>query len=122
HSNSPRDAVARMESLVLMTGMDLPVRVIREQIASAIQLIIQQTRFHDGSRRVTYITEVTGLEGQAITLQDIFAFQHEGIDAQGRVLGRLRSTGIRPTFSDLFALSGIDLAPDIFNGDNRWSR
>jgi pilus assembly protein CpaF len=122
HSNSPRDALGRIESLVLMTGMDLPIRVIREQIASAIHLIIQQTRFHDGSRRVTYITEVTGLEGQSLTLQDVFLFKNEGLDAQGRVKGRLRSTGLRPTFADQFALSGIDLPADIFSGESRWER
>jgi pilus assembly protein CpaF len=122
HANSPRDAVARMESLVLMTGMELPLRVIREQIASAISLILQQTRFSDGSRRVTHITEVTGLEGQTLTLQDIFLFKHEGIDTEGKVRGKLRSTGIRPTFADEFALAGLDIPPEMFSGGGRWER
>jgi len=122
HANSPRDAVARMESLVLMTGMELPLRVIREQIASAIHLIIQQTRFSDGSRKVTHITEVTGLEGQTLTLQDIFRFEHEGIDGEGKVRGRLKSTGIRPTFADEFALAGLDIPASMFAGDGRWDR
>jgi pilus assembly protein CpaF len=122
HANSPRDAVARIESLVLMTGLDLPLRVIREQIASAVHLIIQQARFSDGSRRVTHITELTGLEGQVITLQDIFLFVHEGVDAQGRVHGELRSTGIRPTFFEQFALAGMDIPIEMFSGNGKWIR
>jgi len=122
HANSPRDALARIESLVLMTGMELPLKVIREQVASAVNLLLQQTRFSDGSRRVTHITEITGLEGQTITLQDIFAFVHEGIDAQGKVHGELRSTGIRPTFAELFTQAGIELPAEIFFGNNKWGR
>jgi pilus assembly protein CpaF len=123
HANSPRDALARIESLVLMTGMDLPLRVIREQIASAIQLLIQQARFTDGSRKVTHVTEVTGLEGQTITLQDIFVFVNEGMDEQGRIRGDLRPTGIRPTFADQFALAGIDLPNELFQSQmHRWAR
>ena len=121
HSNSPRDALARIESLVMMTGMELPLKVIREQVASAVHLVIQQSRFSDGSRKVTHITELTGLEGQTITIQDIFAFHHEGIDAQGRVRGQLHATGIRPTFSEQFALAGIDLPMEMFFGQtDRW--
>jgi len=123
HANSPRDALSRLESLVLMTGMDLPMRVIREQIESAIHLVIQQARFSDGSRRVTNITEITGMEGQTVTMQDIFAFKHEGIDGQGKVRGRMQSTGIRPTFSEEFALAGITLPADMFlGGSDRWER
>ncbi|MHB8576483.1 MAG: CpaF family protein [Dehalococcoidia bacterium] len=122
HANTPRDALARIESLVLMTGMDLPLRVIREQIASAIQLFIQIARFSDGTRRVSHITEVTGLEGQTVTLQDIFVFVNEGMDAQGRVRGELRATGIRPTFADQFALVGIDIPVEMFQGVQRWTR
>ncbi len=122
HANSPRDALGRIESLVLMTGMELPLRVIREQIDSAVHVLIQQTRFSDGTRRITYITEITGLEGQTITLQDIFAFEHEGIDAQGRVRGQLKSTGIRPSFAEEFKLAGVDLPLEMFQGTSRWGR
>src|SRR5207253_2526480 len=87
HANAPRDALARLENMVLMAGMDLPLRAIREQVGSAIQLLIHLARFSDGSRRVTHISEVTGLESQTITLQDIFVFTNEGVDAQGRVHG-----------------------------------
>jgi pilus assembly protein CpaF len=97
-----------------MAGMDLPLRAIREQIASAIHLIVHLARFSDGSRKVTHITEVTGLEGQTITLQDIFTFENEGVDAQGRVRGALQSTGIRPTFAEQFALAGISLPLELF--------
>jgi pilus assembly protein CpaF len=123
HANSPRDALARMESLVLMTGMDLPLKVIREQIASAIHVIIQQSRLSDGSRKVTAITEVTGMEGQTLTIQDIFSFHHEGIDQNGKVHGELRPTGIRPTFADMFALAGIDMPIEVFNPNiaQQWS-
>jgi pilus assembly protein CpaF len=122
HANSPRDCLARIESLVMMTGMELPLRVIREQIASAIHLVVHQSRLSDGSRKVMAITEITGMEGQTITMQDIFAFQHEGIDQNGKVHGELRPTGIRPTFSEMFELAGIDLPPEMFNpGLNRWS-
>jgi len=122
HANSPRDCLARIESLVMMTGMELPLRVIREQIASAIHLVVHQSRLSDGSRKVMAITEITGMEGQTITMQDIFAFQHEGIDQNGKVHGELRPTGIRPTFAEMFELAGIDLPPELFNsGLNRWA-
>jgi pilus assembly protein CpaF len=121
HANSPRDGLARIESMVMMTGMELPLRAIREQVTSAIHLVIQLSRFSDGSRKVTNVTEITGMEGQTITMQDIFAFKHEGIDGQGRVRGQLQSTGIRPTFSEQFALAGIQLPPDMFmGGSDRW--
>ncbi len=116
HANSPRDALARVENMVLMAGFDLPQRAIREQIASALDIIIQIARFSDGVRRVTHVTEVVGMEGTVITLQDVFRFEQRGVDAQGRVLGVFVSTGIRPTFADKFAVAGIDLPPDIFVG------
>ncbi|HXH10811.1 MAG TPA: CpaF family protein, partial [Alphaproteobacteria bacterium] len=113
HSNSPRDALFRLENMVLMAGFDLPVRVIREQIASAIHLIIQIARFADGTRRVTHLSEVVGMEGQVVTLQDIFTFQQEGVDTNGRILGELRSTGIRPSFAERFATAGIEVPPSL---------
>jgi pilus assembly protein CpaF len=115
HSNSPRDAIARMETLVLMAGMDLPLRAIREQIASAVNLIVQLTRMRDGSRRVTHITEVQGMEGEIVTLQDAFVFDYSaGVDASGRFLGKPVSTGVRPRFVDRFTDLGITLSPSVF--------
>jgi pilus assembly protein CpaF len=96
HANSPRDTLARLETLVLMSGVDLPQRAIREQVASAIHLIVQQSRLRDGSRRITNITEIVGREGDTITLQDVFLFEDNGIDATGRIQGKLSPTGIRP--------------------------
>lgn len=98
HSNTPRDALSRMETMVLMSGMDLPIRVIREQVASAIDLIVQQARLRDGSRKITYITEVQGMEGDTIVLQDIFRFRETGTDADGKVLGSLQPSGLVPKF------------------------
>lgn len=114
HANSPRDALHRVENMVMMAGFDLPVRVIREQVASALHLIVQIARFADGSRRVTDITEVVGMEGEVITLQDIFRFHHEGVDSTGRVVGQLRPTGIRPGFIERFTLAGIELPAHTF--------
>ena len=115
HANSPRDAVARLETLVLMAGMDLPLRAIREQVSSAVDLIIQVTRLRDGSRRVTHVTEVQGMEGDIVTLQDAFLFDYSaGMDAQGRFLGKPVATGIRPRFLDRFAELGISVSPAVF--------
>jgi pilus assembly protein CpaF len=115
HANSPRDAIARMETLVLMAGMDLPLRAIREQIASAVNLIVQLTRMPDGSRRVTHITEVQGMEGDIVTLQDAFVFDYSaGVDANGRLLGKPVPTGVRPRFTDRFRDMGITLSPGVF--------
>ncbi|MBI2863987.1 MAG: CpaF family protein [Chloroflexi bacterium] len=114
HANSPRDALARIENMVLMAGFDLPVRAIREQVASAINLIVQISRMRDGSRRITHVTEVVGMEGQIITLQDVFVFQQLGVDKDGKVLGRMRPTGIRPKFTEKLEQAGIFLSPDIF--------
>jgi pilus assembly protein CpaF len=116
HSNSPRDCLARVENMILMAGLELPVRAIREQVASAIHMVIQISRLSDGSRKVTYLSEISGLEGQVITMQDIFRFEQEGIDQEGRVVGHFRSTGIRPQFADRFEVSGISIPPDIFSG------
>lgn len=114
HANSPRDALARLETMTLMAGMDLPVRVIREQIASAVDLIVQQARLRDGSRKIVSVTEVQGMEGEVIVLQDIFVFHEEGMDEQGRVRGQLRPTGARPRFMPRLENAGIHLGPEIF--------
>ncbi|MBF6600088.1 MAG: CpaF family protein [Dehalococcoidia bacterium] len=109
HANSPRDALIRIENMVLMAGFDLPVRAIREQIAAALHIIVQIARFPDGKRRVTHITEITGREGDTVTTQDLFVFQQERMDADGRVVGHLEPTGIVPTFIDEFARNGVVL-------------
>jgi pilus assembly protein CpaF len=115
HSNSPRDAVARLETLVLMAGMDLPLRAIREQIASAVHLIIQISRLRDGTRRITHVTEVQGMEGEVVTLQDAFVFDFAaGVDENGRFKGKPVSTGIRPRFIERFEDMGIRVSPGVF--------
>jgi pilus assembly protein CpaF len=115
HSNSPRDTLARIETMVLMAGMDLPVRAIREQMASAIDLIVHLTRLRDGTRRVTHVSEVQGMEGDVVVLQDLFLFDFGmGVDETGHFLGHLKSTGIRPKFSERLADHGIRLRPEIF--------
>jgi pilus assembly protein CpaF len=115
HSNSPRDSLARLETMVLMAGVELPQKAIREQMASAIDLIVHQTRLKDGTRRITHITEVHGIEGEVIMLQDLFLFDfHAGTDEQGRHLGRLRSTGLRPRFVDRLADRGVTVPPGVF--------
>jgi pilus assembly protein CpaF len=120
HSNSPRDTLSRIETMTLMAGMDLPVRVIREQMASALDLIVQLSRLRDGSRRVTAVTEVMGMEGDVITLQDIYTFDFgAGIDEEGHFRGGLRATGVRPSFSEKLSDYGITLEPQLFsNGTN----
>ena len=116
HANAPRDTLARLETLVLMAGFDLPVRAIREQMASAIDLVVQISRLRDGSRRITHITEVQGMEGDIITLQDVFLFDwHAGVDENGRYKGTLRPTGVRPKFAEKLADQGIRLGPEVFN-------
>jgi len=107
HSNSARDALARIENMVLMAGLDLPVRAIREQMASALHLVIQLARFSDGQRRVTVVSEITGMESQVITMQELYRFDQVGVSEEGRILGALEPTGIVPTFTDRFAKSGV---------------
>nr|WP_245192548.1 CpaF family protein [Arthrobacter pigmenti] len=115
HANSPRDAVARLETLVLMAGMDLPLRAIREQLASAVNLIVQIARLRDGTRRITHVTEVQGMEGEVVTLQDAFVFDYSaGVDSSGRFLGRPIPTGIRPRFIERFEDMGITVSPGVF--------
>ncbi|MBK8481362.1 MAG: Flp pilus assembly complex ATPase component TadA [Proteobacteria bacterium] len=114
HSNGPRDTLSRLETMVLMAGMDLPIRAIREQIAAAIDLIVHQSRFPDGTRKITHITEVCGMEGDVITLQDIFVFKQEGFDARGRVLGRFVPSGFVPRFYEELQRRGVQLDMGVF--------
>ncbi|HLA08593.1 MAG TPA: CpaF family protein [Anaerolineales bacterium] len=119
HSNSPRDTVSRLETMTLMAGMDLPAKAIREQISSAVDVICHQERMRDGTRKVTNITEVSGMEGEVITMTDIFVFEQSGIE-NGQVIGRLRPTGLRPKFMDKIEAAGINLPPSIFGiGERR---
>jgi pilus assembly protein CpaF len=113
HANSPRDGLSRLETMAMMSGMDLPIRVIREQIASAVDVIVQQSRFADGTRKVTYITEVSGMEGDTIVMTDVFKFKQQGI-ADDKILGELSPTGIRPLFSEKLKAAGFDLGPELF--------
>jgi pilus assembly protein CpaF len=115
HSNGPRDTLARIETMTLMSGMDLPVRAVREQMASALDVVVHLSRLRDGSRRVTTVSEVLGMEGDTVVLQDIYQFDFGmGVDAEGRSLGCLKSTGIRPAFSERLADHGIELDADLF--------
>jgi pilus assembly protein CpaF len=113
HANSPRDTLSRLEVMCLMSGMDLPVRAIREQIASAVDMIAQQNRLRDGSRKIEKITEVQGMEGEIITMSDIFEFEQTGIEG-GKIIGRIRPTGLRPKFIDRIEQAGIHLPPSVF--------
>jgi pilus assembly protein CpaF len=115
HANTPRDVLSRVETMVLMAGVDLPMRAIREQVSSAIDLIVHLSRFKDGTRHVTHITEVVGMEGDVITLQDIYLFDHSaGFDDTGHSLGTLKSTGLRPKFLDKLAAGGVVVDPTTF--------
>ncbi len=113
HANSPRDMLARLETMVLMAGVDLPLRAIREQVSSAVDLIVHQSRLKDGSRRIEYITEVQGMEGDVIVMQDVFLFEQTGV-VEGKIQGRLRATGIRPKFVEKFEIKGINLPRGLF--------
>lgn len=115
HANSPRDVISRLETMVLMAGMDLPLRAIIEQIASAIHLIVHTARYADGTRKVSTITEICGLEGDQITMQDLFVFEQTGITEQGRVQGRFRPTGAVPTFTDQASVKGVPLDRRLFD-------
>jgi pilus assembly protein CpaF len=114
HANSPRDAISRLETLVLMAGMDLPLKVVRQQISSAVDLIIQQTRLKDGSRKVTAVTEVAGMEGDTVVLTDVFKFEQTGTGDDNQIIGELKPTGIRPLFSPRLETSGFKLSGEIF--------
>ncbi|HHV18152.1 MAG TPA: CpaF family protein [Thermoanaerobacterales bacterium] len=114
HANSPRDMLSRLETMVLMAGMDLPIRAIREQISSAIDLIIHQSRLRDGSRRITHITEVQGMEGDVIVLQDLFNYIQTGVDQDGKVKGEFKPSGMRPKFIERLEISGYKLSTEVF--------
>ena len=116
HSNSPRDSLRRIETMVMMAGIELPLKAIREQVASAVNLIVHIARLRDGTRRVEQVTEVQGMEGETITLQDLFVFQQTGF-MNGRVVGSIKSTGLRPKFAEKFAINNIEMPPDIFARD-----
>jgi pilus assembly protein CpaF len=118
HANSPRDSITRLESMILMTGINLPEKAMRFMISSALDMIIQVARLSDGSRKITAITEVVGMEGDVITLQDIFIFERKGIDKNGKVLGRFRATGIRPKFADRLEVAGFSVPEEIFSPEN----
>lgn len=117
HANSPRDSIARLETMSLMAGLELPVRAIREQVASAVDVIVHQSRLRDGTRRVTHVTEVLGMEGDVVTMQDLFVFDHRaGQDENGRHQGTQRWTGLRPRLLDTLADAGVPLPPGMFGG------
>jgi pilus assembly protein CpaF len=114
HANTPRDGIGRIETMCLMAGMDLPARAIREQVVSAVHVFVQQSRMQDGSRRITQITEVSGMEGDVVVLQDIFVFEQTGLDERGKIVGQLRATGVRPKFIEKFESLNIYLPSHIF--------
>lgn len=114
HANNPRDALSRLETMVLMAGFEMPIRAIREQVSSAIELILQQSRLKDGSRKITYITEVQHMEGDVITTQDLFRFEQTGMDENGKLIGHFVSTGMQPGFMDKFQVNGVSLPDDFF--------
>jgi pilus assembly protein CpaF len=119
HANSPRDMLARLETMVLMAGMDLPVSAIRQQVSAAIDVIVHQARLRDGSRRIVSITEVQGMEGDVITLQDVFVFEQQGLEG-GKIIGRIRPTGVRPKFMPKIEDAGIRLPPSVFGISDRF--
>jgi pilus assembly protein CpaF len=116
HANSPRDALSRIETMIAMGSMNLPERAMRQQVAAAIQLVVQQTRLSDGTRKVTSISEITGMEGDVITMQEIYLFEKAGVTQDGKVIGRFRATGVRPKCCDRLKASGIVLPPNMFEG------
>jgi pilus assembly protein CpaF len=116
HANTPRDALSRIETMIAMGNVSLPEKAIRQQISSAIQLVVQQTRLADGSRKVTAISEITGMEGDVITMQDIFTFEKMGMTQDGKVIGRFRATGVRPKMAERLKAAGIHLPSDMFEG------
>ena len=116
HANSPRDALARLETMILMAGTNLPNRAMREQITSALDVIIQPQRLSDGTRRIVSITEVTGMEGDVVTTQEVYRFKRRGVTPEGRIIGQFEATGVRPTFTDRLRVSGIELPSRMFEG------
>jgi pilus assembly protein CpaF len=116
HANTPRDALSRIETMIAMGATNLPEKAMRQQIAAAIQIVIQQSRLSDGTRKVTAISEITGMEGDVITMQDTFVFEKLGVNQEGKVIGRFRATGVRPKVCDRLKASGVVLPPDMFEG------
>ncbi len=114
HANTPRDTISRLETMSLMAGIDFPIKVIREQIAAAIDLVVQTARMRDGSRKIVQITEVQGMEGEIVVMQDIFRFVERGTDAEGRVIGEAQTTSIRPKFTPRLETHGFKLPPEMF--------
>ena len=122
HANSPRDAIARMETMALMANLNLPEKAIRKQIASAVTLVLQVARFNDGTRRLTHITEITGMEDDVVSMQDVFLFEKQGVASDGHILGAFTATGIRPKFAEKLQASGINLPANYFEQTlNRWN-
>jgi pilus assembly protein CpaF len=122
HANSPRDAISRMETMAMMSNLSLPEKAIRKQIASAVSLVLQVARFTDGTRRLTHVSEITGMENDIVTMQDVFIFQREGVTPEGRVLGTFTATGIRPKFADKLRASGVELSANMFEQTaRRWN-
>jgi pilus assembly protein CpaF len=119
HANSPRDAVARMETMAMMANLNLPEKAVRKQIASAVTLVLQVSRFADGTRRLTHITEITGMEDDVVSMQDVFLFEKHGTSPDGRTLGTFTATGIRPKFADKLKASGVDLPANMFEQSTR---
>jgi pilus assembly protein CpaF len=117
HANSPRDALARLEQMIMMTGVDFPLRSMRAQISSAIQVVLQLERMSDGRRRIVSVQEITGMEGDVVTMQEIFCFRRRGVDGEGHVLGRFEATGIRPRFAERLKMRGIELGNDLFSAN-----
>jgi pilus assembly protein CpaF len=118
HANTPRDALSRLETMVLMAGMELPLKVIRQQVASAVDLIVQQSRMKNGPRKITAISEVAGMEGDTIVMTDIFQFEQTGVTPDGGIVGQFKPTGIRPMFSPRLEAVGYRLSAELFNTDN----
>jgi pilus assembly protein CpaF len=121
HANSPRDAIARVETMALMANLNLPEKAIRAQIAAAVTLVVQVSRFNDGTRRVTHITEITGMEDEVVSMQDVFLFDKQGVSPEGKVLGTFVATGIRPKCADKLAASGIALPANFFKSVKLWN-
>jgi pilus assembly protein CpaF len=116
HANTPRDALARLETMILMAGTNLPNRAMREQISSALDLIIQASRLSDGTRRVVSVTEVTGMEGDIVTTQEIYRFRRRGISPEGKIVGQFEATGVRPQFTERLRVAGVELPSRMFDG------
>jgi pilus assembly protein CpaF len=114
HANSPRDALSRLETMVLMAGFELPAKAIREQVSAALNVIIQVARLSDGTRKIVKVSEVTGMEGEVVVMQDIFVFEKQGLDPEGKVIGQFRASGVRPKFLEMIHMAGIHLAAEIF--------